>query len=87
MNRHVSRSCTAIALAGALFSAQAGAMTSSAQSSAAGSGWAYVPSRFVSPEEADAINASAVVEDDQSPVTIYVASFVSPPDYSLMSTE
>ena len=164
MNRHVSRSCMAVAFAGALCAGNAGAMDSSARSSAAydevaapqsitvfepggtitsytfadpelvgvaepdgmitfyeltplalapeastelnvspwsdtsavdeftghvpdGTGWAYVPSRFVSPEEADAINAATLVKDDQIPVMVYVASFVSPPEYSLMSTE
>jgi hypothetical protein len=145
MNTHVRRSCMALAVTGALFSAQAGAFGASvyddvsppqnitvfepggtmteytfadpelvavaepdgmvtiyelapdaadANVSSAGdsgeftipdgTGWAYVPSRFVSPEEAAIINA-ALDEESKSPV--YVASFVSPPAYRVTMEE
>jgi hypothetical protein len=154
MNKQFSRMCTALALCGALFSAQAGAMNQALQSSAYeeasppqsltvvepdgslteytfadsellavaepdgivtvyaltpltsmpdstyesdatpgitaagdtffvpdGSGWAYVPSRFVTPEEAAAYSA------DEGPAPVYIANYVSPPDYSQIFTE
>ena len=155
MNKHVKRSCMAIALAGALFSAQAGAMGSQAPAATAfdeasfpqtltvldpdgaittytfanpelaavaapdgmvavyeptsfaplsepvidsvvftsnyyfpdavdtvtlytpdGSGWAYVPANFGPAED-------VYVVDDTSVTPFYVASFVSPPVYTL----
>ena len=152
MNTHVRRSCMALAVAGALFSAQAGALNTSAYDEVSppenltvfgadgtitqytfadpelvavaepdgmvsvyeltpfalapdtsdwivssanepaeftvhipdGTGWAYVPSRFVSPEEAAVINAEL---DDQSTSPVYIASFVSPPDFRVTMEE
>ena len=152
MNTHVRRSCMALAVAGALFSAQAGAFNASAYDEVSlpqsitvfepagtiteytfaepelvavaepdgmvtvyelapyalapdiadwnvssadepneltvyipdGTGWAYVPSRFVSPEEAALINAAL---DDESTSPVYVASFVSPPDFRVTMEE
>ena len=133
MNTHVRRSCIALALAGALFSAQAGAFGASTYDDVSppqnitvfdlagtiteytfadpelvavaepdgmvtiyepapslsdaneftvhipdGTGWAYVPSVFVTPEEAALINAAL---DDESTAPVYVASYVSPPEY------
>lgn len=48
-----------------------------------GTGWAYVPSRFVTPEEAAAYFAVT----DENPAPVYIATFVSPPEYGQMSTE
>jgi hypothetical protein len=152
MNTHVRRSCMALAVAGALFSVQAGALSASAYDDVSppqnitvfepggtmteyifadpelvavaepdgmvtiyelapfalapdaadwnvsssgdsgeftvyipdGTGWAYVPSRFVSPEEAAIINAAL---DDESKSPVYVASFVSPPAFRVTMEE
>jgi len=48
-----------------------------------GTGWAYVPTRFVTPEEA----AAYLAVDDESPATVYIATYVSSPELSQMSTE
>ncbi len=152
MNTHVRRSCMALAVVGALFSAQAGALSASAYEEVSppqnitvfdpdgsiteytfadpelvavaapdgliavyeltpdalapdtgdwivssssdpteftvhipdGTRWAYVPSQFVSPEEAALINAAL---DDGSTSPVYVASYVSPPEFRVMMEE
>jgi hypothetical protein len=48
-----------------------------------GTGWAYVPSRFVTPEEA----AAYLAVTDENPAAIYIATYVSSPEFSQLSTE